>query len=144
MAVSDVKITVNKNASREIKEAIKNGLRKVGMIAETHAKEMAPVDTGLLRNSITFALGGENPNITEYADDKNNIKGSYAGAAPADANGDTTLYVGTNVHYAPYQELGHHTASGGWIDPQPFLRPAMENHSEEYHRILIDELNKVK
>ena len=142
--MSDVLVVVNAEAKKAIDEAIKRGLKKVGMQAETYAKQLSPVDTGLLRNSITFALGGETTNITEYTDDKGENRGTYEGEAPADAEGETTVYVGTNVHYAPYQELGHATVNGGFVDAQAFLRPAMENHTDQYKLIIADELSRIK
>ena len=69
-----------KDNSEEYKEllaqAIRRGLRTIGMRAETHAKENCPVDTGYASNSITFALSGESANISEYEADrgKNNDK----------------------------------------------------------------------
>ena len=44
---------------------------------------------------------------------------------------ENTEVIGTNVEYAPYVELGTHKMSA-----KPFLRPAAENHSEEYRQIL--------
>ena len=65
------------------------------------------MDTGRLRNSITHQ---------QY--DKN------------------TELIGTNVEYAPYVELGHHTSSGKFVAPKPYLRPAAENHGEEYQKVI--------
>ena len=50
----------------------------IGGMAESHAKEACPVDTGNLRNSITHA--------TE--------------------DSGHTVVIGSNVEYAPYVELG--------------------------------------
>lgn len=44
---------------------------------------------------------------------------------------DNTEVIGTNVSYAPYVCLGTHKMA-----PRPFLRPAAENHSEEYRQII--------
>jgi HK97 gp10 family phage protein len=140
---NNVEIMANKNADKEIREALRRGLKKVGMIAETHAKSIAPVDTGLLRNSITFALGGEVTSTAEYMDNSGEQTGTYEGQAPADDKDEITLYVGTNVEYAPYLELGHMTVSGGMVEARPFLRPAMEDHAEEYGKIIRDELAKL-
>lgn len=126
------------NAAVESK--IKRALKIIGMQTETYAKQLAPVDTGLLRNSITFAIGGQPPNTTVYEDDSGQNRKIYSEVAPPDENGQTTLYVGTNVEYAPYQELGHHTVKGEWVNPQAFLRPAMENHIDEFRTILKKEI----
>ena len=46
-----------------------------------------------------------------------------------------TEAIGTNVEYAPYVELGHHTPSGRFVPPIEFLRPAVMNHIPEYRDI---------
>ena len=51
---------------------------------------------------------------------------------------DKTEVIGTNVEYAPYVELG--TVR---MKARPFLRPAAENHKEEYKAILENELAKI-
>lgn len=43
--------------------------------------------------------------------------------------------IGTNVEYAPYVELGTRR-----MKAQPFLRPAAENHTDEYKAILRREM----
>ena len=70
-------------------------------------EETAPVDTGNLRNSITHTVDEEEP----------------------------AAYIGTNVEYAPYQELGtiH-------MEAQPFLKPAVADHANEYQKIIENEL----
>lgn len=93
------------------KEAIQVALRVIGGKAEGYAKALCPVGTpestgipgymgGTLRNSITH----------------DQI--------------DETAYVGTNVFYAPYVELG--TVK---MAPRPYLRPAISDHIEEYKAI---------
>lgn len=86
-----------------LEKAIKNGLTAIGLTAEGHAKKAAPVDTGRLRNSITHAV---------KMDEK-------------------AAYIGTNVEYAPYVELGTVNMS-----PRPFLKPAATEHRAEYERLM--------
>ena len=52
---------------------------------------------------------------------------------------EETEVIGTNVEYAPYVELGTHRQRA-----QPYLRPAAENHGEEYKQVLFSELQKIK
>ena len=93
--------------SAEIKAALLRGLEKCGLTAEGYAKKLCPVDTGNLRNSITHTVDEEEP----------------------------AAYIGTNVEYAPYQELGTiHMASN------PFLKPAVADHANEYRKIIEKEL----
>ena len=90
-----------------IEQKKRMALEIIGGKAETYAKQLCPVDTGNLRNSITHVQ----------------------------VNHDTEA-VGTNVEYAPYVELGHHTSTGKLVAARPFLRPAAENHGEEYQNIM--------
>ena len=63
--MAEIEMTGNAdNIKRAVEKAMQKAARMVGGSLEGHAKELCPVDTGLLRNSITFALGGEPPNIT--------------------------------------------------------------------------------
>ena len=43
---------------------------------------------------------------------------------------EEAVYIGTNVEYAPYVEYGTRRTKA-----QPFLKPAVQNHAEEYKRI---------
>lgn len=79
------------------------GLEEVGQVAEGYAKKACPVDTGRLRNSITHVT-----RASEKAE-----------------------YIGTNVEYAPYVELGTRKQAA-----QPFLRPAASGHADTYKAIL--------
>ena len=81
-------------------KAKKNALTAIGITAERHAKKKTPVDTGRLRNSIT------------HAEDK-----------------DST-YIGTNVEYGPYVELGSRGRPGAHM-----LHQAASNHSDEYKKL---------
>ena len=64
------------------------GLTAIGMTAEGHAKkkitQAKAVDTGRLRNSITFAVSGESANISSYSGDHGEEGGTYSGTAPND------------------------------------------------------------
>ena len=87
-------------------------LEIIGGKAESYAKKLCPVDTGRLRNSITHQQFDDNTEV-----------------------------IGTNVEYAPFVELGHHTTGGNFVSGKPFLRPAAEGHSSEYKNI-IDSIMK--
>ena len=133
---------------RDVEKAMKKAARMVGATIANHAQERCPVDTGLLRNSITFAVGGEAPNIQSYTSNSkdkagkliDSQEGHYDGRADADSKGEVTVYVGTNVQYAPYQELG---APNRNLDARPFLRPAFEEHRDEIERIVTACLREV-
>lgn len=93
----------------EFADAILRALTRCGIQAETFAKEQAPVDTGNLRNSITHAV---------------------------DTEGNSAI-IGTNVEYAPHQELGTIHMQG-----RHFLRNAVAHHAGVYRAIALDELKK--
>ena len=118
-------------------------LTMIGLKAERYAKKLCPVGTeestgvkgyrgGTLRNSIAFLV---------------------------DAAGENkALEVGSNVEYAPYVELGtgpyfvpppewerFESEKGkgvgkAYVKPRPYIRPAIEEHREEYQRIAEREL----
>lgn len=114
-------------------EQIAQALIAIGAKVESHAKaDYVPVDTGRLKNSITFALAGGHANISSYGPDSDvaHDKQSrpYSGAAPADPGGKPrSVYVGSNVEYAEIVENG---TSGR--KARHYLRDAIVNHTEEY------------
>ena len=81
--------------------AIERALEICGLAAEGYAKRLCPVDTGNLRNSISHAVE------------------------------DHVAYIGTNVYYAPYVEMGTTRTRA-----QPYLKPALVNNADVYRRIL--------
>ena len=131
-----------KDNSKEYKDllnqAIRRGLRTIGMRAETHAKENCPVDTGYARNSITYALSGESAAVSSYeADRGKNGKppktGEYSGTMGEIE--DNYVVIGSNVEYFPFIEEGargrkaYHT-----------LRKAATDHKDEYKQLLTDSI----
>ena len=104
-------------------DAVVQALERCGEQAEGYAKDLTPVDTGNLRNSITHQVD----------------------------DGESTVYIGTNVEYAPYVELGtgryteggrptpwtYQDDEGNWHwtagnPAQPFLKPAVADHAQTY------------
>lgn len=85
---------------------------------------------------ILEALGieAEGNAVTEITDlgavDTGRLRGSISHATDED-----TAYVGTNVEYAPYVELGTYKMAA-----RPFLRNAIVNHIDEYKDIVEDGL----
>lgn len=128
----EIKFTDN---SKEVLEAFGNALNRAlercGMQAEGYAKDLVPVDTGNLRNSIS--------NKVDEAEKE--------------------VHIGTNNEYAAYVELGTGKyTEGGRQDPwvyqdtegrwhhthgqraQPYLKPAVADHKRTYQNIIEDEL----
>lgn len=131
---TEIKVVDNSDkVLREFQDAVNRALEKCGQKAEDYAAQLAPVDTGALRNSITH---------TVKPDEK-------------------AVYVGTNQEYAVYQELGtgkyaeggggrptpwvYKDAKGVWHKtrgnrPHPFIKPAVEDHGADYKAIVDSEL----
>ena len=86
-------------------KAIERGLEAIGLTAEGHAKKETPVDTGRLRNSISHATDKE------------------------------AAYIGTNVEYAPYVELGSPT-----VKAHHMLQRAATEHTAEYKKLMEDSI----
>ena len=123
-------------ADLELKK--EKALVMVGMECEGDAKieiESAPrrVDTGRLRNSITWATLKENSEPDSTEDNKD--AGSDDGVKSSQAE-ENAVIIGTNVEYAA--EI--HEGKPG-LDPNRFLRNAVERNNEKY-RTIIDETLK--
>lgn len=88
-----------------LKRAKKRGLEAIGLTAEGYAKKDTPVDTGRLRNSISHATDEE------------------------------AAYIGTNVEYAPYVELGARGRKGVHM-----LQRAASEHTDEYKQLMEDSM----
>lgn len=99
----DVKQDNTKAVVDGISSAIGVALEKVGLVCEGYAQQLCPVDTGNLRGSITHQV----------------------------AKSEKAVYVGTNVEYAPYVELGTSRQQA-----QPYLRPAAQDHMGQYQQVL--------
>ena len=97
-----------KDNSQQILSALEKGKRNaltaIGSSAETHTKDNITaddlIDTGRLRNSISHTVDGE------------------------------AAYIGTNVEYAPYLELGTKK-----IAAHHYLKRAVTEHKDEYKNL---------
>ena len=129
----------------------KRALTECGMLAEEFAKNACPVDTGLLHNSITYALDGETAALTQYKADRgkkgrDGIRSSdikegepYTGQMPKEGGeGTRSVYIGTNVEYAIYVHEG--TGGDKKKGPRPFIRDAVANHVDKYKEIIKSHL----
>ena len=120
----------------EMHDAVLRALERIGLQAEGYAKDLAPVakeNGGTLRNSISHRVDSKNYSV----------------------------YIGSDVEYAPYVELGtgkyaeggggrptpwkYQDAQGNWHwtagnPAQPFLAPAVKDHPQTYRNIIEDEM----
>lgn len=114
-------------------------LEAIGLTAEGYAKkkitEAGAVDTGRLRNSITYALAGEETHVKSYKANKGGKdRETYTYDGTAEGKKGSGVYIGTNVEYAPGIELGTHRKAGA----VHFLQDAATNHTDEYKRLMED------
>lgn len=139
-----IKITLDDKSPEvlaALENAIERGLDAIGMRAEGYAKDVITsagrIDTGRMRNSVTYAVAGKAAAVSTYQDDNGNAF-SYNGVAPGDSGskGPRSVYIGTNVEYAPYHELG--TTKG--IKAIHFLRRAATEHTDEYRDLMKNSL----
>lgn len=113
-------------------KAVLLALTEMGLEMERSAKQHETrVDTGLLRNSITYALDGSGAAIGEYHADKGGGSGSYSGTTPAEGGGKRAVYVGTNVEYAGFVENGTSKMTA-----TPFIGPAVNGQNGKFAAIL--------
>lgn len=101
-----------------LSEAMLRALERVGMQAEGYAKDLCPVGTPESTGKPGYIGGTLKNSISHKVDDA-----------------EQAVYIGTNVEYAPYVELG--TVK---MDAQPFLKPAAADHRQTYQNIVEDEL----
>lgn len=110
----------------EVSNVRQKTLEAIGLKAIGYAQLLCAVDTGRLRNSLTF--------VTATArGDANTQNGESASAEDYSPHGlpdEDAVVIGTNVEYAPYVEMGTSKTKA-----QPFLAPAIENHIKEYEDI---------
>lgn len=107
-----VKLTSHANEVKaELRSKIPVILEALGLAAEGNAVDeitkMKAVDTGRLRGSISHT------------------------------HDDEAAYIGTNVEYAPYVELGTYKMAA-----RPFLRNAASNYGDEYKEIIKKDLKE--
>jgi len=114
-----MKIVVDKNNINEVLAQVEiqamQALEMIGQKAETNAKLeiTSAVYNGPEAKSGYVRTGNLRNSITHQMD-----------------MGAKAVYVGTPVKYAPYVELG--TIK---MPERPYLKPAIENHLEEYQQI---------
>lgn len=123
-----IDVTVEKNKVGAYKaaasRALENALIACGMEAETTAKTLCRVDTGRLRNSITFATkthqsqsGGSPAKPEDYAQN---------GSAK-----DGEMWIGTNVEYGGIIEDGSSMRKA-----YPYLKPSLTKNTSKFKELV--------
>ena len=132
-----VKITDNSKIFKAAKDrAVAAALAAIGEEAAGNAMqeltEQDAVDTGRLRNSITYATAEHTEGKSfSWHKGKNGEPAGSGTTAPNGVPEKDTVYIGTNVEYAKYIEEGTSRSA-----PRPFLKPAATGHGDEYKRIV--------
>lgn len=106
-----------------LKHATRRGLEACGAVAESYAKQE-------LSKAKVHADGSVRPNVVT-----GRLRNSISHTLGSNVGSETKVYIGTNVSYAPFLELGTRK-----MDPYPFLKPAATEHTDEYRNILKDSL----
>lgn len=116
-----------------LKDQMSVALEAIGQKAEGYAKGLCPVDTGRLRNSISHTISGAGEISRVYSDNgKASAKHSFGQTIGSAEGTEKTAFIGTNVEYAPYQELGVPSRN---IKAHHFLKKAASDHGSEYAAI---------
>lgn len=126
-------------------ERVRTALTAVGIQAVSHVQRNytvnGRVDTGLLRNSVAYAISGDKPSKDSYSgttgqkSGRPGSTGGYSGTAPADTPNKPAVYVGTNVDYALYIEEGTRKNAGTHD-----IKNAMTDNLSEYKAIFKEYL----
>lgn len=131
---ASVKIESHKKEfTDEMLQKVESWLNAVGLDAASTAAQQVPVDTGRLKNSISHAVVKE----------------------------EKTVYIGTNVEYAPYHEFGtgkysedgtgrkepwaYQDQNGEWhrtsgVPARHFLQFGITAHQQDYEQMLKNTL----
>lgn len=128
----------------EFNKQIENGLKAIGLKAEGHAKGECPVDSGRLRNSITFATNSYHSPGNTNKPPKSLLKSPPQDAEPKDyallgTPEKASVYIGTNVEYAERIENRDSAHTTGRAH---FLKNAASNHGDEYRKTMEAALKK--
>lgn len=126
---------------KDLEERKEKVLVMLGLQAEGYAKieiesEPRRVDTGRLRNSITWATLKQHSDPTYTSNDNADAVFSEDGVTESQAEKDAVI-IGTNVEYAFDVHEGDPEKN---MKPNRFLRNAVERYADEYKRIIDEEL----
>lgn len=145
-----IEINKTEDNTQAVKDALQVAKQKaltiIGLKLEKYAKALCPT--------------GRSPYTSPWTG-KTYVKKGYRGGTLKNSITyevqEDTVAVGTNVEYAPYVELGtgpyfkappdweQFTApqgggiGKGYVHPRPFLRPAVEDHLDEFEEIMKKE-----
>lgn len=108
----------------EMKRKVEAAWASVGETAAARSADVAPVDTGRLKNSISWAT-------------KDRDGGHDADSNPKARPADGECYIGTNVEYAKYQEFGTSKITG-----KHFLQYGANSTFGDYAKQMLESILK--
>lgn len=141
---------------RALQQATENALEIIGGKAESYAKALvAPRGpkgnamnsdvTAQIRNSITHQVDGDTVAVGSNLDLAAFVElGTGNKYEPSADWIETQVKQGPNsglAHWFFYDEEEGRVRMGLPMSPTPFLRPAVENHIDEYKNVILSELN---
>lgn len=142
--MADVEVIIDNTglALSQMEAGIERALEVIGGECEKDAKMVCPVDTGLLRNSITHVTGGGAISGMFHGDNKSRYSKANAVpirfvniSVPADSGSSKSVYIGTAVEYGIYVHEGHGLPNGKSVAPRRFLKNALMNNAQKYKQM---------
>lgn len=132
----NVQFTDNsKDVLAAMQEAALRALEKCGLTAEGYAKQLCPVDTGNLRNSITHQVDEAEPAV-------------YIGVPHGPTSYGVYVELGTGKYYPGGRPTPwvYQDTKGKWHfthgqRAQPYLKPAIADNAQTYKNIIEDEMH---
>lgn len=130
-----IKITDNSGiVKEELQAAALRALETCGLTGEGYAKLLCPVDTGNLRNSITHQVQPSELKV-------------YIGVPMGPDSYGAYVELGTGIYYPGGRKTPwvYQDAKGNWHitngqRAQPYIKPAVADHVQQYKKIIEREL----
>ena len=113
-----------KDLEKKLNNNIEKALHAVGGYVEGQAKTRAPVGVYKKESKGTYRSGP----MAGKTQVGGNLRSSYTYATDSK---EKSVTIGSNVHYAPYLELGTSKQK-----PQPHLKPAVEENKRNIKKIV--------
>lgn len=133
----DIDIDNSELVKKLTAEQIEKALIDIGVEVQRSATLLAPTDTGRLKGSINYSTH------TQTGTPQGSKASKAKDSRPKGVAEETFVYIGTNVEYAVYVEMGHTTPTGKHVSAQPYLEPAIRNNVEKIKEIFADKLGEL-
>ena len=108
-------------------EAAGNAMTEINNLVYDTPESPTYVRTGRLKNSIAWATSKRHASV--------GVPDRPEDSTPHTTPEENSVYIGTNVEYAPYVEFGTYR-----MPSRPFLRNAIEKYKDDYKKIMEEGL----